>query len=76
VFTSIPNTESSPPVLGDMHCIIFIVVVLPAPLGPRNPNISPSSTVKLTLSTAINSPNRFSRFEAAIMETIINHHAC
>jgi len=31
------------------------VVVLPAPLGPRNPRISPSSTLKLIPSTALTS---------------------
>ena len=30
----------------------FMVVVLPAPLGPRNPNICPFSTLKLNLSRA------------------------
>ena len=33
---------------------IDIVVVLPAPLGPSNPKISPESTVMLRLSTALN----------------------
>lgn len=32
---------------------ILIVVVLPAPFGPKNPNISPFLTEKDTLSTAI-----------------------
>ena len=32
------------------------VVVLPAPLGPSNPNISPSRTLKDTPSTAVKSP--------------------
>ena len=34
------------------------VVVLPAPLGPRNPTTLPCSTVKLTWSTAVRSPKR------------------
>ncbi len=33
--------------------IVRIVVVLPAPLGPRRPKISPSPTEKLTPSTAL-----------------------
>ena len=37
---------------------IFIVVVLPQPFGPRNPKISPRPIAKLTLSTAVKSPNR------------------
>src|SRR5450759_4696463 len=37
---------------------MLIVVDLPAPLGPRNANTSPSETSKLIPSTAVNSPNR------------------
>ena len=37
-----------------------IVVVLPAPFGPRKPKIAPRSTVKLTRSTAAKSPNSLS----------------
>ena len=36
---------------------IFIVVVLPAPFGPRKPNISPRLTSKLIRFTATNAPN-------------------
>jgi hypothetical protein len=32
-------------------------VDLPEPFGPKNPNISPLSTEKLTSLTALNSPN-------------------
>src|SRR5262249_46631967 len=38
-----------------------IVVVLPAPFGPRNPRISPRSTRKLTSSTAVSRPYRLVR---------------
>ncbi len=38
---------------------ILIVVVFPAPFGPRNPKISPSGTLKEMLSTAVMVPNRF-----------------
>jgi hypothetical protein len=34
-------------------------VLFPAPLGPRNPKISPSFTVKEILSTALELPNSF-----------------
>src|SRR5215468_8658550 len=34
-------------------------VVLPAPLGPIRPTISPSGTLKLTCSTALRPLNRF-----------------
>src|SRR4030042_6515500 len=40
---------------------ILIMVVLPAPLGPRKPKSSPVFTSKLTRSTANNSPKRFVR---------------
>ena len=33
-------------------------VDLPAPFGPSNPKISPSSTAKLIPLTAVNSPKR------------------
>src|SRR5262245_36211127 len=38
--------------------IIRMVVVLPAPLGPRNPSTPPRSTVKPTSSTAVMAPKR------------------
>jgi len=34
------------------------VVVLPAPLGPKNPTTCPESTVKSRWSTAVTDPNR------------------
>jgi hypothetical protein len=39
-----------------------MVVDLPAPLGPKMPNTSPRSTVKLTPFTATFGPNVFVRF--------------
>src|ERR1700751_385461 len=41
--------------------IIFIVVDLPAPFGPRKPSTSPRGTVKETSSTAISGPNDLTR---------------
>ena len=38
------------------------MVVLPAPFGPRKAKISPLPTSKEMSSTAVNSPNRFTRF--------------
>ena len=38
-----------------------MVVLFPAPLGPRNPNISPLSTEKEMSFTAVTSPNDFVR---------------
>ena len=40
----------------------FIVVDLPAPLGPRNPRTSPRATEKLTPSTALIGPKCLTRF--------------
>ncbi len=43
--------------IGETQPIIRIVEVLPAPLGPRNPNDSPRATSKSMASTAVKSPN-------------------
>ena len=45
----------------------FMVVVLPAPLGPRNPVTTPGLTEKLRSSTATIAPNRFVRWSASII---------
>src|SRR5262245_21130000 len=45
-----------------------MVVVLPAPLGPRKPTISPRSTWKVTSSMAITAPKNFVRCWTVIME--------
>ncbi|AFV24154.1 hypothetical protein Mpsy_1948 [Methanolobus psychrophilus R15] len=50
-----------------------MVVVLPAPFGPKKPNISPSSIVKLTLSTATRSLY-FLTSSLATITAAINHH--
>src|SRR5690348_14184211 len=44
-----------------------MVVVLPAPFGPRKPVIRPGSTVKDSWSTASLSPNRLVRPRASII---------
>src|SRR6185503_7200542 len=49
---------------------IFMVVDLPAPLGPRNPSTSPRSTVKETSSTAWIWPNHFVKWSMAINSDI------
>jgi hypothetical protein len=51
-----------------MPAITRMVVVLPAPFGPRNPTHSPASTVKLTSRTAVKSPNSFVRCATSIIE--------
>src|ERR1700679_3767096 len=41
-----------------MSSVMRSEVVLPAPLPPRNPKMTPSGTAKLKLSTAVKSPKR------------------
>src|SRR5271157_3791405 len=50
--TSKPATLALPDVGGRKHVRTRIVVVFPAPLGPRKPTIWPFSTSKEILSTA------------------------
>src|SRR5713101_6162711 len=47
---------ATPAVIGSSVVIMRISVLLPAPLGPSNPKISPSFTVKETSFTAVKSP--------------------
>src|SRR6185436_12206062 len=47
--------------------IMRMVVVLPAPFGPRKPWISPGPTERLTPSTAVNDPYFLTRASTAIM---------
>ena len=55
--TSLPNSLASPALAGSKPVSTFMVVVLPQPFDPRKPNISPRVIRKLTLSTAVKSPN-------------------
>ena len=61
VTTSNPPTSADPSVDLIRVQRIEIVVVFPAPFGPRNPNVSPSRIVKETLRTASISPYRLRR---------------
>ena len=47
--TSSPNTSARPPDGRSRPMTIFIVVDLPAPLGPRNPKIESVGTARSTL---------------------------
>src|SRR4029453_9165249 len=53
-----PATDALPLVGAISPHSILIVVVLPAPFGPRKPNICPRVTVSDRLTTASMSPNR------------------
>ena len=51
---------------GETPAIMRIVVVFPAPLGPRKPKNSPSRTSKSMPATAVRSPKTFVRPRARI----------
>lgn len=54
------------PLLGLMISrIMRIVVVLPAPLGPRNPQMHPDGRLKVRSSTALNSPKSLVTLESS-----------
>src|SRR5215831_10004582 len=58
-----PRIRISPVSGAVMFMIIRIVVVLPAPLGPRSPNIAPRGTLRERSSTARNLPKAFETFD-------------
>ena len=58
--TSKPATDALPAVGRMSVHSMLIVVDFPAPLGPRNPKVSPACTSKSTPRTASRSPKRFS----------------
>src|ERR1700756_2176189 len=49
-----------------------IVVVLPAPFGPRNPVTRPGSMLNVSPSTAVLSPYRLVRLCTSIMKTVLS----
>ena len=51
-----PSTSAEPADAGTKPVIIRIVVVLPAPFGPRNPVTVPGSRVNETSSTTVRPP--------------------
>src|SRR3954451_12122859 len=56
-----PRMRSSPAVGGETAPTIRMVVLLPAPLGPRKPKDSPGAMSTSIPSTAVYVPNRFTR---------------
>ena len=64
-----PSTRTSPEVGSDSPARMRMVVVLPAPFGPRKPKISPRRTWSEMPSTAVKSPYFFVRSWIAIMES-------
>src|ERR1051325_5848636 len=65
--TSKPSTRTVPVVAGMKPVMIRMVVVFPAPFGPRNPRIWPSAAVKETSRIAARSPYRLLRFATSII---------
>src|SRR5882757_8030420 len=63
-----PSISSVPLVGANRVVSILIVVVLPAPFGPRKAKISPLATSNDTLSTAVKSPNFFTNCCTRIIE--------
>ncbi|MNH19372.1 hypothetical protein D3C79_791050 [compost metagenome] len=57
-FTGRPSRVALPSLAGIRPVSTFMVVVLPQPLEPRKPKISPRPMAKLTLFTAVKSPKR------------------
>src|ERR1041385_746440 len=68
--TSWPQTRTVPEVGARKPVIIFMVVDLPAPLGPRKPSTSPRLTENETLSTARIGPNLLVRLRIAIISVM------
>ncbi len=64
---SCPEINAIPDVGKSNVQRMFMVVVFPAPFGPRKPKIVPSSTSKETSFTAVMAPNCFVRFSTLII---------
>src|SRR3981081_3595773 len=58
-----PQIIAVPAVGARNPVIIFIVVDLPAPLGPRKPSTSPAGTLNEISSTAIRGPKFLTRLQ-------------
>src|ERR1039457_6247448 len=56
-----PPTRASPEDGGKRVVSILIVVLLPAPFEPSNPNTSPALATSVKESTAVNEPKRRER---------------
>ncbi len=67
--TSKPLTWAVPEVGVTSPHSIRMAVDFPAPLGPRNPRISPFRTCIETWSTATKEPKRFTRFSISTAQT-------
>src|SRR5438309_8023400 len=71
-FGSRPSSSMEPLVGLSKVVSILMVVVFPAPLGPRNAKISPSSTSNETSLTAVKEPKVFTRLRTRIIRVTSN----
>src|SRR5207245_6769132 len=71
--TSYPATHASPSVMSVKPVSSLIIVVLPAPCGPRSPKTVPSATFRLTWSTALSFPYTFVRFSVTMALAAMEH---
>ncbi len=70
-FAAIGSATTSAPHTTAVPLMSFMVVDLPAPLGPRKPNTSPRATSNDTSSTARNGPKcRFRRRTSIILSML------
>src|SRR5688572_7745971 len=69
--TSCPPRITCPELALKIPIITRIVVVLPAPLGPRKPKISPGATSMFRLSTAASRPYCLDKLIMRIMAALI-----
>src|SRR5215469_12872534 len=66
-----PATLSHPSLGLSTVVSILIVVVLPAPLGPRKPKMTPSGTANEAWSTAVKPLKRLTRSQASMIAAMI-----
>src|SRR5215469_5589513 len=66
-----PNSRMLPPLGLSRPSMRRMSVVLPAPLAPSRPRISPRRTLRLTASTAVNWPKRLVTCRASARDAIV-----
>src|SRR5262245_28271079 len=71
-YTSKPATVASPDVGCDRPHRMRMAVVLPAPLAPRKPKISPRCTSNVSPSTAVKSPKRLVSFRQVMALSLVD----
>src|SRR5256886_14294517 len=69
--TSNPATHASLSVMSVKPVSNLIIVVFPAPFGPRSPKTVPEATFSVTWSTAVSFPYTFVRFSVTIALSVM-----